>query len=40
MRLAVTMAVAFLAEIFIVPAVIASFPRVYGAAARRDAPAA
>ncbi len=38
--LAVTMAVAFLAEIFIVPAVIASFPRVYGAAARRDAPAA
>ena len=38
--LAVTMAVAFLAEIFIVPAVIASFPRVYGAASRRDVPAA
>jgi hypothetical protein len=34
------MAVAFLAEIFIVPAVIARFPGLYGAAARRDVAAA
>jgi predicted RND superfamily exporter protein len=38
--LALTMAVAFLAEIFIVPAVIARFPGLYGAAARRDVAAA
>ena len=38
--LAVTMAVAFLAEIFIVPAVISRFPGLYGAASVREAPAA
>lgn len=38
--LATTMVVAFLAEVFVVPAIIASFPRIYGAPARRTATAA
>lgn len=38
--LATTMVVAFLAEVFVVPALIASFPRIYGAAGGRAARAA
>lgn len=38
--LATTMAVAFCAEVFVVPALIAAFPRVYARAARTVAPAA